>query len=272
MYASSFDGDRKKIHWQELWRHELEGMLPHRPVVLVPVGSIEQHGPHCPLDVDIAGPFLAAVSVATAVDDFPVVVAPPIWSGFSHYNMGHVGTLSVRLETFLALVGDICRGLKANGFERMILINGHGGNAAPLQTLSVALAEEDVWALAFSYWEVIEDELRAWGETDDGSIGHAGEWETSLQLYLRPHLVAHDRMARNSWPREDGFSAEFRGFARWPERRREAPLGVMGDPLSGTAEKGRQAFDALVDRLTRLVREYHDQPIRRYRQFGTHCP
>ena len=78
--------------------------------------------------------------------------------------MGHVGTLSVRLETFLGLVGDICRGLKANGFERMILINGHGGNAAPLQTLSVALAEEDVWALAFSYWEVIEDELRAWGE------------------------------------------------------------------------------------------------------------
>ena len=66
MYSSSFDGDRKKIHWQELWRHELEGMLPHRPVVLVPVGSIEQHGPHCPLDVDIAGPFLAAVSVATA--------------------------------------------------------------------------------------------------------------------------------------------------------------------------------------------------------------
>ena len=60
----------------------------------------------------------------------------------------------MRLETFLGLVGDICRGLKANGFERMILINGHGGNAAPLQTLSVALAEEDVWALAFSYWEV----------------------------------------------------------------------------------------------------------------------
>ena len=183
MYASSFDGDRKKIHWQELWRHELEGMLPHRPVVLVPVGSIEQHGPHCPLDVDIAGPFLAAVSVATAVDDFPVVVAPPIWSGFSHYNMGHVGTLSVRLETFLALVGDICRGLKANGFERMILINGHGGNAAPLQTLSVALAEEDVWALAFSYWEVIEDELRAWGGDRrwvDRSRGRVGDVAPAL--------------------------------------------------------------------------------------------
>ena len=80
-----------------------------------------------------------------------MLVAPPIWSGFTHFNMGHIGTLNVRLETFMALVGDVCRSLKANGFERMILLNGHGGNVAPLRTLSVQLAEEYVWALAFPY-------------------------------------------------------------------------------------------------------------------------
>jgi creatinine amidohydrolase len=272
MYNSTFDGTRKKIHWQEFWRHELEAMLPQNPVVIVPVGSVEQHGPHCPMDVDIATPFHLAMTVAEAIDDFPVIVAPPVWSGFTHYNMGHIGTINLRLETFLALVGDVCRSLKANGFERMILLNGHGGNVAPLRTLSVQLAEEDVWALAFPYWDLIKEELLAWSEADEGSIGHGGEWETSLQLYLRPQLIAQERMVRNEWPRPDSFSPEFASFAFWPERRREAPLGVMGDPLVANAEKGHRAFEAAVARLIRLVREYQQQPLRRYHQFGSHCP
>jgi creatinine amidohydrolase len=272
MYGNSYDGTRKKIHWQEFWRHELEAMIPLGPVVIMPVGSVEQHGPHCPMDVDISGPFHLASAVAEAIGDFPVIVAPPVWSGFTHYNMGHVGTINLRLETFLALVGDVCRSLKANGFERMILLNGHGGNVAPLRSLSVALAEEDVWALAFPYWSLVEAELEEWSEADAGSIGHGGEWETSLQLHLRPQLISREHMVRNDWPRPDEFSAEFAAFAFWPERRREAPLGVMGDPLAASAEKGERAFRAAVDRLARLVREYHEQPLRQYRQFGTHCP
>ena len=272
MYANSYDGRRKKIHWQEFWRHEFHLMLPQAPVVIVPVGSVEQHGPHCPTDIDIVGPFAIASAVAEAENEFPVVVAPPIWSGFTHFNMGHVGTLSLRLETFMALVGDICRSLKANGFERMILLNGHGGNVAPLRTLSVQLAEEDVWALAFPYWDIIRDELRLWSEADKGSIGHGGEWETSLHLFLRPWSIATDKMQQNDWPRSDRFSSEFADFAFWPERRREAPLGVMGNPLVASPEKGKRAFEAAVAKLARLVREYHAQPLRRYTQFGSHCP
>jgi len=272
MYFNTYDGTRKKIHCQEFWRYELEARLPHAPVVIAPTGSVEQHGPHCPMDVDISIPFHLACAVAEAVDDFPVIVTPPIWSGFTHYNMGHIGTINLRLETFLALAGDVCRSLKANGFERMILLNGHGGNVAPLRTLSVQLAEEDVWALAFLYWDLIRDEMAAWGEADGAFIGHGGEWETSLQLYLRPQLIAREKMARNDWPRPDEFSPEFARFAVWPERRREAPLGVMGDPFAASAEKGNHAFETAVEKLTRLVREYHAQPVRRYRQFGSHCP
>jgi len=272
MYFNTYDGTRKKIHWQEFWRYELEAMLPHAPVVIAPTGSVEQHGPHCPMDVDISIPFHLACAVAEAVDDFPVIVTPPIWSGFTHYNMGHIGTINLRLETFLALAGDVCRSLKANGFERMILLNGHGGNVAPLRTLSVQLAEEDVWALAFPYWDLIRDEMAAWGEADGAFIGHGGEWETSLQLYLRPQLIAREKMARNDWPRPDEFSPEFARFAVWPERRREAPLGVMGDPFAASAEKGERVFETAVEKLTRLVRDYHAQPVRRYRQFGSHCP
>src|SRR5215216_789205 len=115
----------KKVLWQELLRHELLAALAQNPVVIVPVGSVEQHGPHCPPDVDISIPFHLAVAVAQEVDDFPVLVAPPVSLGFTPYNMGHAGTITLRLETFIEVLCDVCRSLQANGFERIVLLNGH---------------------------------------------------------------------------------------------------------------------------------------------------
>jgi creatinine amidohydrolase len=276
MYIGSFDGTNKKVFFQELWRHELEAALPHDPVVIVPVGSVEQHGPHCPPDVDISIPFHLAVTVAQEVDDFPVLVAPPVNLGFTHYNMGHPGTITLRLETFVEVLCDVCRSLKANGFERIILVNGHGGNVAPQRAAAVKLSEEDVWALPLTYWEMATDEIAAWSDTDAAvGIGHGGEWETSLQLYLRPHLVARDRILKEGygWPRTEGrFSPRLARYAQWPERRRESPLGVVGQPSAASAEKGERLFTLLIERLAEVCRELHTQSLRRYRQFGSHCP
>src|SRR5688500_2707890 len=122
----------KKVLWQELLRHELLAALERRPVVIVPVGSVEQHGPHCPQDVDISVPYHLALRTAEAIDGFPVIVAPPVSLGFAHYNMGEVGTITVRLETFIAVLCDVSRSIWANGFHRLILLNGHGGNQQPI--------------------------------------------------------------------------------------------------------------------------------------------
>jgi creatinine amidohydrolase len=274
MYIGSFDGTNRKVFFQELWRHELEAALPHDPVVIVPVGSVEQHGPHCPPDVDISIPFHLAMAVAQEVDDFPVLVAPPVSLGFTHYNMGHPGTITLRLETFVEVLCDVCRSLKANGFERIILVNGHGGNVAPQRAAAVKLSEEDVWALPLTYWEMAADEIAAWSDTDAAvGIGHGGEWETSLQLYLRPHLVAQDRIQADGygWPRTEGrFSPRLARYAQWPERRREAPLGVVGQPSAASAEKGERLFALLKARLAEVCREFHTQSLRHYRQFGSH--
>ena len=279
MYLGSYDpthGTTKKIFFQEMWREELEDARNASPVVIVPVGSIEQHGPHCPPDVDISIPFHLAVAVAQAIDEFPVLVAPPISYGFTHYNMGFLGTITLSLETFIAMLCDICRSLKANGFERIVLVNGHGGNVAPQRAASVKLSEEDVWALPLVYWQLVEDELREWSETDEGSIGHGGEWETSLQLHLRPHLIDKSKIlpaeADYGWPRDNGrFSAKLARFAEWPERRREAPYGVVGDPRVASAEKGARLFGVLTQRLAETCRELHAQELRGYRQFGSSC-
>ena len=258
----------KKVLWQELLRHELLAALQQRPVVIVPVGSVEQHGPHCPQDVDISIPFHLALAAADAVAEFPVIVAPPVTYGFTHYNMGEVGTITLGLETFIAVLCDVSRSIWANGFQRIVLLNGHGGNEQPTWSASVKLAEEDVWPLALTYWNMARDELTAWSDADEGSIGHGGEWETSLQLFLRPHLVDMSLAVKDEWRLK--FSREVSRYAMFPERRREMAHGVMGDPFVASAEKGERLFGVLVERLVALCREYHEADPPRYREFGSH--
>jgi creatinine amidohydrolase len=260
----------KKVLWQELLRHELLTALEQQPVIIVPVGSVEQHGPHCPQDVDISIPYHLAIETAGTIDDFPVIVAPPVTYGFTHYNMGEVGTISLALETFIAVLCDVSRSIWANGFHRIIMLNGHGGNEQPTWAAAVKLAEEDVWPVALTYWNMASDELLAWSESDAGSIGHGGEWETSLQLHLRPQLVDMSLAVKDDWRLK--FGPEVGRYAHFPERRREMAHGVMGDPFVASAEKGERLFRVLVDRLVALCREYHAIDPPRYREFGSHCP
>jgi len=135
----------------------------------------------------------------------------------------------------------------------------------------VKVAEEDVWVLALTYWHMADPELAVWSEADEGSIGHAGEWETSLQLHLREHLVDMSRAVQDPW-RTTFIGPETRRFAHFPERRREMEHGVMGNPLVATKEKGERLFAVLLERLVQTCREYHEMDPPRYREFGSHCP
>lgn len=260
----------RTVHWQEMWRHELLAALEHDPIVIVPLGSVEQHGPHCPMDVDISHTLALATAAARAVDDFPVIVAPPVWIGLTHYNMGEVGTITASVETYTALLSEICRSIWANGFRRIITLNGHGGNRDISRVVSTKLAEEDVWVLPITYWEMVPDILTDLAGTDAGFIGHGGEWETSLQLYLRPSMIDRTRMVADS--ERPGFNEEILRFTGFPERRREREHGVHGNPSTASAEKGERLFQAALEMLIQVCREIHELPVRGYRDFGSHCP
>jgi creatinine amidohydrolase len=258
----------RTVFWQELWRHELLAALDRDPVVIVPVGSVEQHGPHCPMDVDISHTLALAVETARAANDFPVIVAPPIWSGLTHYNMGEVGTITISVETFIAMVSDVCRSIWANGFHRIVLLNGHGGNRDIQRVVSVKLAEENIWVLPITHWDMVQSVMDT-GDFDH-FIGHGGEWETSLQLFLRPDLIDRDRIVADF--ERPGFTDDIRAFTGFPERRREREHGVHGNPTTASAEKGERFFSAAQAKLIEVCRQYHGQPVRDYREFGSHCP
>ncbi len=256
---------QRPIFWQEFLRHELEAVKGDRPVVIVPTGSVEQHGPHCPLDVDIVDALAIAYGAAQAAPEIPIIVAPPVWMGLSHYKMGHIGTITVQFETYVAVLCDVCRSIYAHGFERIIVLNGHGGNRALNQAIAIKLAEEDIFILPITYWDMVTDFLARESERDAGSIGHAGEWETSLQLFLRPELVDMSR-AHADAERPD-LSAATRAFTAFAERRRERAGGVHGDPTVASAEKGKRLFLAARDTLLQTVREMRELPVRHYREF-----
>ncbi len=275
MFKVSYDGKNKKILWQEMWRHEFEEAVKQDPVVIVPTGSVEQHGPHCPVDVDIVDAFYISVETAMRVDDFPVIVSPPVWSGFAHYNMGFAGTISLRMETYRNLVLDICRSIYANGFKRILLLNGHGGNHAPNKTIQTQLSEENIFLLALSWWELVPQEMKSLSTSDGGDVGHGGEWETSVQLHLRPHMILRERMVADrdlTNPFSDEVKEFMPGWGVFAERRRdtEKGTGVMGNPLVASPEKGKQIVGAAASKLENLIREYHRLPVREYKEFGSY--
>jgi creatinine amidohydrolase len=259
-----------RVLWQEMLRHELLDAAARGAVVIVPVGSVEQHGPHLPLDVDISVPYHLAVRAAVRCADLPVLVAPPVTFGVAHYKMGEAGTISLRLETFLALLCDVARSIWLNGFRRIVFLNGHGGNIHPVGAAAAKLTEEDVWTIPLTYWQMVPGKLAAWSEADAGSIGHAGEWETSLQLALRPELTDMSRAVSDMW--ETRFRPGVAAFARYPERRRVTASGVIGDATRGSSQKGERLLAVLDERLEALCRDLHATEPPTYRERGSHCP
>jgi creatinine amidohydrolase len=125
--------------------------------------------------------------------------------------------------------------------------------------------------LPITFFEMVGDILSEQAETDKGFIGHGGEWETSLQLYLRPTLIDRERQVADP-EREPNFTPDILAYTGFPERRREREHGVHGDPTTASAEKGQLLFEAAKERLIEVCRQYHRQPVRGYREFGTHCP
>ncbi len=225
----------KKILWQEMRRTEFEKAVKADAIVIIPVASIEQHGNHLPVNTDTNCCFTIAQRAAQAIDEFPVLVLPPVWTGYSPHHMGHPGTITLKYHTFVELLTQVAASIHAHGFKKIFFLNGHGGNSPIIAAMRGKLAEEEgvSSSIGYNFWEIspTPEEMEAVSETDKGFTGHAGEIETSLQLYLQPELVDMD-------------------CAVW------AP-GVKGDPSTGTGAKGEHIVNAAVDALVKILRDYH---------------
>lgn len=253
------------VRWWELRWPEIDVLDRDRTVLLLPTGAIEQHGPHLPVDTDIYDAYELALRAAQASDG-QTLVLPPVWWGTSPHHMGYPGTISLRFETFSALIRDICAAVYHHGFSRVLIVNGHGGNSAILGATALRISEElGLFIGSVSYWQLIGQELREIGTSELGGMGHACEMETSLQLYLRPERVDMAN-ARKDMPSPitsfNGIDFRDPGPLMFPlDFRRDSTEGVMGDPTVATPEKGAAIADAVLEKLVRVISEFRVAPV-----------
>ena len=233
-------------------------------ILVVPVGSVEQHGDHLPVGTDTLLAEAVATHGAELASDLPVVVSPPVWTGYSPHHRHFGGTLTLSFETALAVVEDVVRSGLENGFDAALLINGHGGNGPLIGAAvsEVGSANPDVELSGITYFDLaasFADEIR---ESDPGGIAHGGEFETSLLLHLYPELVRADGDATpleepydhgDDDLLEPGALSTYRSFEEY------SATGAIGEPELASTEKGQAIFERLGTELEDLLWEIHDR-------------
>jgi mycofactocin precursor peptide peptidase len=207
------------------------------PVLAVPIGSTEQHGPHLPLSTDTDLAVALCEQLALRRD---VVIAPPLAYGSSGEHAGFAGTLSIGQTALELLLVELSRSATET-FRHVLLVSGHGGNAEPVRRAVATLRGEGRDVLSyFPSWE---------GEA------HAGRTETAIELALRPDAV----LIARAEPGDRRPIDELMPLLRSGGLRAVATNGVLGDPRGASAEQGRQLLSAMTLDLTRTVDAWLDR-------------
>ncbi len=224
-------------------------------VALLPVGAIEQHGPHLPLDTDAFDAAFLARRVAESCTKPRPFVLPLISYGVSYHHEDFSGTMSISPQTLSQIVYDIGMSAVRHGITKLVIINGHGGNGPALHFAAQMLNRDAHIFTCVDTGETSDPDINAIAETPNDV--HAGEIETSTSLASRPHLVRADK-ARKFIPRFSSRYLDFsskRGVGWYAHTSKISPSGVLGDPTKGNREKGRQMWEVMIKHLVAFVED-----------------
>lgn len=249
----------KKIWLQDFRSDEVEAWIKKgNDMILIPVGSVEQHGLHLPIGTD------AFVGIKLAEDagiKSNVVVAPPLWYGWSDHHMGHAGTITLKAETLIKVVEEICQSLIIHGFKKLIIINGHRQtNMSPL-----IIAAMNMRCKTGVFLSVIDPSIigatigKDMRDSVIGGLGHGDELETSEVMYLYPDLVSL-RRARKIIPKHpspfmelDFYSGGDKVFWSFDMEELSEGTGGFGDPTSSSKAKGEEYHRRVLDNICAFI-------------------
>lgn len=247
----------KEVEWQNLPASEIRAIAGREgSLAILPIGSLEQHGPHLPVITDTASASAVAIAAARLVaDEVPVAVLPGLWLGMSEHHLPFGGTITVDYATLRAMLGCIARSLVSGGFRRLLIVNGHGGNIDPLAVAVRELAVEyGLPIVACLPWDMAPEAIGAIMETAPGA-GHACEGEASVMLAIMPDKVRRENFAAaiTNNPHDPALPRSATRFYSFWERR--PGTGTLGDPRPATAEKGKAILAAQAGALAELIRD-----------------
>lgn len=258
-----------KFHYEQMTWPEVRDVAGEDRVVVVPIGTLEDHGPHLPIDADCR---IIEEICRRACERVPerTVLLPTVTHGYSPHHRDFPGSINIGWDTFVRHLTDITGSLVHHGFRRLILANGHGSNM-PLVDIAARLTivehpEVICCAYFYLYTEQGKEAIRSIRQSEfPGGMAHACELETSIYLAMAPELVQMDRAEKDiSQPPSDYFYMDwFDGpgsmMEYWSTLSR---TGTMGDPTLATADKGKVLLDAAVAELVMVVDEMKGRRIR----------
>lgn len=252
----------KTVWLQELnWKQVLE-YLKDNDTLILPVGSTETHGSHLPVGTDTLVPIRMSEDVGKRTG---VLVAPPLWYGWTPHHLGHAGSASLTAETYVSAIKEICYSYIYHGFKKIVIINGHrAGNIPPL-----TIAASTIRNVTGAVIAIIDPFYIAAGAVRDlrtsapGGIGHGGEMETSHMLHLYPDLVDMSKAVRNVGTKKKFRRIEVYDYDDYvitassaeDFNRRSGESGMTGDALEASAEKGKEYHKRLIDNTVEAVLE-----------------
>ena len=236
----------------------LRDLAARDAIVLIPFGATEQHGPHLPVMVDHRLATEAAYRAAAILDAAgqPVLVTPTVWTGFSEHHMELGGTITIDYATLHGLIRGIVRSLVRGGFRRICIVNGHGGNIAPLTVcVSELTVELHIPLVSLTYYETDDPATRSI-LTTQSAVLHACEAETAMIMATEPALVRHDHLGTAHGPDQDRPEIEAlvgpRVF-RWQALNARARSGVIGNAAAATPRTGERLLTAYAARLAEIL-------------------
>lgn len=237
---------------------ELAALPRDATLIVAPIAACEQHGPHLPVFTDSILCEAVADGVERALPD-RVLVLPVLWLGASEHHLPFGGTLTATLPTYETLLVELLRPLLADGFRRVLVLNGHGGNIDPLHVALRRLDTEFPGSIlaGAAYWEIASAELGALCRGPRKTMGHGCELETAMMLALRPELVRRDliRDDPDTTPPPLGSTFWARDFGRRTDH------GAIGHPESADAETGRTMLEAVIAKVSAVAGEVLALPV-----------
>ncbi len=253
-----------KLNSNYIWAHlkwpEIEKRLKIVDTAILPCGSIEQHGPHLPVDVDYFDAEYLAKRVAEACKNPKPFVLPGIPYGVSYHHSDFKGTISVSNNSLSAFVYDIGISLAKQGIKKLILLNGHGDNAPTLEFAAQMINKDSKIFVCVETGETSDIDLYGMAETKNDV--HAGEIETSTTLAIRPDLVDMSK-AVNETP---NLNNKFLNFASersvhwYVHTEKLSKSGVMGNAKLASAEKGKKMWEIMIKKMAEFVDTIKNTP------------
>jgi len=246
------------MKFHEMTAPEIRGIDKQQTVVVLPIAAVEQHGPHLPTSTDV---ILCEAVAERACAQLPekTLLLPTMWLGASSHHLPWSATLTATLPTYITVLTEILQPLLKDGFRRVLLINGHGGNVDPLRVALRHLQPQFPHALLTggSYWSMAAPQIAEILEGEDKTIGHACEAETSMVMHLRPELVRTDKLENCYGHLPDEVSGVL--FAR--DMAQRTRTGATGRPDLASGEKGERLLAAIADRAAAAIHNTLDEPF-----------